>query len=207
MTTPLPYDPGSPIAALTHALAAELGEGWSANTDASHAVLTVLDGPNGVRLKVWDFKYTYDRDEPLERVQISGACPPEALDLPEGCTTFKINVGAGRRPSVLVGEIRRRLLPAVEAETARVLARIAERTHNSGSRTAAAHQLAAVLPGGHHAQDEDSSVSSTVRHDHDGITSVWQLRDDGTWVSELTIRNLPVELAMEIAAIIARHRP
>lgn len=204
----MPYDyrPDSEIAKLAQAVATALGDGWRVDTATSMAHGCHLNGPGDVRLWMRDpnsVHLTPGRE--LGKVEISGSYPEGTDRIVYEVERHSITVTGTRPADAIARDITRKLVEPVAAEMVKIRARLDEFEANRTARHTVRDALAAVLPaarvGGENDYDTASYIDSFPASG-DGY-SKWRLNHNGTQVSELDIRSLPIDKAMRIAAILA----
>jgi len=195
----------SEIVKLAEAVAAELGAGWSVDTTESGGHGCHLDGPDDVRLWLHDPNSVYlYPGRKLGKVEISGSYPQGTDRIVYGVQRHKIGVTGTRPAAAIARDITRKLLDDVTAELVKIRTRLAEFYADHTARHAVRDELAATLPGARVGGENDSDTSSYIdSYRPDDSYSKWRLNSDGSQVSELTIRSLPIDKARRIAAILA----
>jgi hypothetical protein len=198
------FDPTMPIAVLSAALVAELGEGWSLDTERSMSHGCFLDGPDDVRLFARDVDMACLRGKELGKVEVSGCYPDDATKLIYDLETLKIGVSGRRSPAALARDITRRLVPDVAAEMVEVNEHLARHKAAREARHSRRDQLAATLRGARAHEEVDTATHSSLRHHHDddGSYGDWTLSYDGSSVA-IDARSVPYSKAVRIAAILA----
>jgi hypothetical protein len=199
------FNPNTLIATLAAELATELGEGWTLDTAKSMPHFCYLDGPDNVRLGLRDVANAYMHPgQALGKVTVHGIYPDKTSQVVYEVTSHEISVTGTRPVAAIAGDIARRLVPQVAADMVTILARLDQFETNRHARHAVRDELAAILPDARVGGESDTATSSHISSFPRGgdTYSDWQISHDGTRVSELKIRNLPIEKAKRIAAII-----
>lgn len=191
------------FAALGRAVAAALdrepgadGPGWTHEAETCSPGSVRLRHPAGWHLRLWRERSTGAAGR---RWTVTGCTPTDDL------TDDRITVAAGRAPSAIAAEIRRRLLPAHRVTMRQALVHLAEQENHACARQRAMARLRSALP-----------ALEPYSHDRDGISGSFyagqapgrahasgsaRINHQGESV-ELDLHSVPLDLAVRILALL-----
>lgn len=166
-------------------------EGWS--VDTPHEDNANLVGPDGVR--IWVSQQYYSNG----RLTFGAGIPPEAEYSTGDYANMarpEITVDQTRDPEVVAKDVTRRIVPKAIDYWNEVSARVSRRLDREGSRQRAAEALAATLGGEARQSRGDWHVNLPG-----SLLGQMEIGNDGSRV-HVDIRNVPIERAHELAALI-----
>lgn len=180
-------------------VATELGDGWTVDTTWPNGHSARLTGPDGAAIIVRAPQRVYGTAaENVERVELSSHYPDGWTKLPGNVEQYSITVKRDRGPDVIAREVTKRLLPDYLPELAEVQSRIAREKQAASSLADTIAELEKLAPGGYAMHDNRVRISIPNRSTYGDI----RLNHDGSSVSELELRGLPLEFVRTVLAML-----